>query len=99
MSSGDIFIGGLALHRLVFRVVMVFWSGCMSLALSPLSPTISIGLSPVCMAYVVFLVDRGFLAEARIGLFFRLTVVGCLFFYRYIGFVHLILKCCNRLHP
>lgn len=48
VSSGVIFSAGRWLQPLVTLAVIVFWSGCMSLAVIPFSPTISIGLSPVC---------------------------------------------------
>ena len=63
VSSGVIFIGGRALHPLVLRAVIVCWSRCMSLARSPFSPTISMGLSPVCWLTCIFM-DRWYLAEA-----------------------------------
>jgi hypothetical protein len=54
VSSGVIGIGGLALHRLVLRAVIVFWSVCMFLARKPLLPCISIGLSPVSALIWIF---------------------------------------------
>jgi len=62
-SSGVIFSGGLALHRLVLSAVIVFWSGWMSLARKPFSPCTSIGLKPVCVLMSIFRLS-GFLAEA-----------------------------------
>jgi hypothetical protein len=47
VSSGVIGSGGLGLHPLVIRAVIVFWSGWMSFACSPFSLCTSIGLSPV----------------------------------------------------
>ena len=47
MSSGEIFMGGLALHPLVLVAVNVLVSGCRLMGFNPFSPTISIGRSPV----------------------------------------------------
>jgi hypothetical protein len=63
VSSGVIGSGGLWLHPLVIRAVIVRWSGWMSLAWSPFSPCISIGLSPVC-AMMSSLIDRSPFADA-----------------------------------
>jgi hypothetical protein len=47
-SSSVIGSGGLGLHPLVIRAVMVLVSVCTFCTWSPFSPVISIGLSPVC---------------------------------------------------
>jgi hypothetical protein len=78
VSSGVIGSGGLGLHPLVIRAVMVLCSGCMSLTWSPFSPCISMGLSPVCVEMSSFN-DRGFRA-AEISMFAFSCVGGCIAF-------------------
>lgn len=78
VSSIDIGSGGLALHPLVFTAVMVCWSGWMSLACSPFSPCISIGLSPVC-TLTSNLIDNGSLA-ADISILHFSSDGGCMLF-------------------
>jgi len=93
VSSGVIFIGGLGLHPLTLRAVIVFWSRCMSLARSPFSPTISIGLSPVCWL-ICILMERWCLAEAT-SWSIRASDGGCMLLssLEYLGFsFHVILK-------
>jgi hypothetical protein len=76
VSSGDIGSGGLALHPLVIRAVIVFWSGWISFACSPFSPCISIGLSPVWLLMSIF-TDRLPLADAMSISIFS-CVGGCM---------------------
>ena len=61
-SSFVIGSGGLGLHPLVIRAVMVFWSGCMLFTWSPFSPCISTRRSPV-WADMSSLIDSSRLAE------------------------------------
>jgi len=94
VSSGDIFIGGLALHPFVLLAVIVCWSVCMSFARSPFSPTISIGLSPVCWL-ICILMDRWCLAEAT-NWSIRASDGGCMLLSSlvYLGLsFHVMLKC------
>jgi hypothetical protein len=76
VSSGFMLIGGLALHPLWLLAVIVFWSGCMSLASSPNSPWISHGLNPVCMLMSIFR-DRVPFADATNKWHFS-SVGGCM---------------------
>ena len=76
VSSFVIGNGGRGLHPLVIRAVMVFWSGCMSLACSPFSPCTSMGLSPV-WADMSSLMDNSSLAD-EISIKILSCVGGCM---------------------
>ena len=76
VSSFVIGKGGRGLHPFVILAVTVFWSGCMSLALSPFSPCTSMGLSPVC-ADMSSLMDSSSLADA-ISICIFSCVGGCM---------------------
>lgn len=94
VSSSEIPIGGLALHPLTLRAVIVFWSVWMSLALSPFSPTISIGRSPVCWLICIFR-DKSRCAEAT-NWSILASDGGCMLLSSLVYFglsSHLMLKC------
>ena len=75
-SSAVIGSGGLALHFFVLRLVIVFWSGWMSLACNPFSPCISIGLSPVWAIMSSF--SDSSLCAAAISIDIFSLVGGCM---------------------